>query len=513
MASSSSGEPAPVRASGGEQQAPGEAQGESLSAKATRASAITLSSFIGAQMLRLGGNLVLTRLLFEEAFGLMALVYVFMTGLQLFSDVGIGPSLIQSKRGEEPAFQDTAFTLQAGRGVVLFVIACAAAAPYAMAYGAPELRTLLPATAVSALLAGLISTNLHTLNRKLSMTRLAIVELVSQAAALVAMIAYAWYSRSVWALVCGALTLNFVNMVLSHSILPGRRNRFGWDKSCARELFTFGRWIFLSTALSFLAAQSDRLIFGKLITLRELGIYNIAIMMASLPATGLARLSNSVIFPVFSQLFQRGENVDRAFRDVRKPLMLVGGFLVSALIAGGPVLIELLYDERFHEAGWMLQLLGVGSWFGFLEYTIMAGLLAAGRTKWIAAGAGARLIGIGVLIPGGFMLGGFPGALIGYAGSDVIRLIVSMLGAGRLGIRSWSQDFFMTFVVAVAAAVGHWASQQVMPHVPPGIVGELARAAAVGIAVSAVWLPLGLGYFAERRKRRAAAAAGVTTPA
>jgi hypothetical protein len=54
-----------------------------------RGSMLTVISFGGQNALRLGSNLILTRLLFPEAFGLMALVQVFMTGLQMFSDLGI----------------------------------------------------------------------------------------------------------------------------------------------------------------------------------------------------------------------------------------------------------------------------------------------------------------------------------------------------------------------------------------------------------------------------------------
>jgi hypothetical protein len=55
----------------------------------------------GSQALRLLSNLILTRLLFPEAFGLMAIVTAVMTGLQLFSDLGVGPSVIQNESGEE----------------------------------------------------------------------------------------------------------------------------------------------------------------------------------------------------------------------------------------------------------------------------------------------------------------------------------------------------------------------------------------------------------------------------
>lgn len=475
---------------------------ESLGSRATRASVISLTSYIAAQVLRLCGNLILTRMLFEEAFGLMALVGVFLQGLQLFSDMGIGPNLIQSKRGEEPAFQDTAWTIQAGRGVLLWSLACIGAAPFATLYDAPQLRALLPVTAASALLAGLNSTKLFMLNRSLSMARLAAVELASQAMALVSMVAWAWFDRSVWALVSGAIAVNGTNMVLSHVMLPGRRNRFHWDRPSARELFRFGRWIFLSTALSFLAAQSDRLIFGKLISLRLLGVYNIAQMAAQMPATALGRLINTVVFPVLSRMFENGEDIDRTFRRVRYPLLLVGGYLISGFIAGGPVIIDLLYDERFHEAGWMLQLLSISGWFGVLEYSLMAGLLAAGRTAWIAGGAGARLAALIVMIPVGYSVGGFPLALLGFACTDAVRLFVSIIATRRLGIRSWPQDFWMSCIVGVAGYAGHLASEQTAMHVAPGFTGELMRAASVFGTVTLIWLPLAAGYFMKRRMGR-----------
>jgi O-antigen/teichoic acid export membrane protein len=83
------------------------------------------------QALRLGSNIVLAWLLFPEAFGLMLLVNVFMQGLQMFSDIGIGPSIIQNKRGNDPDFLNTAWTIQAIRGFVLWFIACVLAWPIA----------------------------------------------------------------------------------------------------------------------------------------------------------------------------------------------------------------------------------------------------------------------------------------------------------------------------------------------------------------------------------------------
>ena len=74
---------------------------------------------IGIQLLR---SVILTRLLFPEAFGLMALGSVVGTAAQMFADVGIQPSLVQSKRGEDEKFIQTAWTIQVIRGLSLIHI-------------------------------------------------------------------------------------------------------------------------------------------------------------------------------------------------------------------------------------------------------------------------------------------------------------------------------------------------------------------------------------------------------
>ena len=94
--------------------------------RAERGALWVVVGYGGAQLIRLLGNLILTRLLFEEAFGVMALMSTVLQGLELFSDIGIGPSLIQNER-QDDSFVNTAWTMQAARGVAIWLVACAVA--------------------------------------------------------------------------------------------------------------------------------------------------------------------------------------------------------------------------------------------------------------------------------------------------------------------------------------------------------------------------------------------------
>ena len=99
-------------------------QSESLMKRVVKGSVWTLGGYAISQVVRLGNNFLLARLLFPKAFGLMALVYTFLIALQMFSDIGINLSIIQNKRGDDPKFLNTAWTLQVFRGLILWAWFC-----------------------------------------------------------------------------------------------------------------------------------------------------------------------------------------------------------------------------------------------------------------------------------------------------------------------------------------------------------------------------------------------------
>ena len=126
-------------------------------------------------MLRLGSNLILTRLLVPEMFGLMTLLYVFITALHLFSEVGIGTSVIQNKRGQERDFLNTAWTLQVCRDVILWFCTLLLAWPIAQLYQQPKFLWLMPVVGLGTVISAFNSTSVFTLNRNMAFGQLTIL--------------------------------------------------------------------------------------------------------------------------------------------------------------------------------------------------------------------------------------------------------------------------------------------------------------------------------------------------
>ena len=177
--------------------------GQGLMARVLRSASWMMIGYGGSQALRLAANLVLARLLFPEAFGLMALVTVVTVGLSLFSDVGIGPSIAQNSRGDDPDFLNTAWSIQVLRGFGLWAFTLVLAWPMAWFYAAPELLYYLPIAGIGLAIAGFNPTRIETAHRHLLVGRVTLLDLAAQLIGVGSMVLLAWLSGSVIALVLG----------------------------------------------------------------------------------------------------------------------------------------------------------------------------------------------------------------------------------------------------------------------------------------------------------------------
>lgn len=356
--------------------------GQGLMARVLRSTSWLILGYGSSQALRLAANLILARLLFPEAFGLMALVTVVTVGLSLFSDVGIGPAIAQNPRGDDPDFLDTAWSIQVFRGAALWALTALLAWPLAQFYNSPELIYYLPIAGLGLVIAGFNPTRIETAHRHLLVGRVTMLDLAAQAIGVGSMVLLAWVSGSVLALVLGSVIQAGAKLILTHCYLPGHRNRFQWDPSAAKELIHFGKWIFLSTAFWFLTSQGDRAILGKFISLETLGVYNIGFFLASFPMLLGHAVNQRLMIPIYRNKPAAASASNRK-KQRQLRACLTGGVLVLLLAMAwlGPWLVDLLYDPRYAQAGAMMVLVSLALIPAVITMTYDQAALAAGDSR------------------------------------------------------------------------------------------------------------------------------------
>lgn len=394
----------------------------SLKRRVLSASAWSIAGYGLSQIIRFGSNLLMTRLLVPEVFGIMAISSIVMVGLAMFSDLGLKQCVIQSKRGDDATFLNTAWVMQIIRGVVLWILASivgmivllanfAGAVPKDTTYADPRLSYVIFALSFTALISGFQSTKLLEANRTLSLGFVTRMGIVVQVIGLLCTLAWVLIDRSIWALVAGNIFGALLMALFTHIWLPGIRNRWEWDRSAFREIIQFGKWIFLSSILGFLVSNGDRLLLGGLVSATVLGVYTIAFSIFNSVEQLLNKFITDVLFSAFSEIArERPLELRRTYYKLQIVISSSIYFFSGVLMFSGQQLVDLLYDHRYQQAGWMLSALAIA----IVAVSFNLGftcLLALGLARLFAFAIAVRAMTLFVSVPLGFQFFGVTGAV------------------------------------------------------------------------------------------------------
>ncbi len=406
---------------------------------------ITLT-YIAQQFLRLFSNIVLAWLLAPALLGTMLLINTLRTGGELLTDVGVGQSIVNNRRGNEPAFYNTAWTIQIVRGLILFVLAMLLTVPIARGYDNPELLILLPAVAPVFILTGLTSPSRFLLQKRLEVRKLALFDLGSAVFGALVQIALAYYMPTIWALIWGLLIGTAVPAAASFFLIDWRSHRLRWEGEAVRAILHFGKWIFLSSLIYFLAMNFDRLYFASAVSLTLLGIYGIARTFADTVTQFFQRVGSLLIFPKVSATAQRGYDLQRAIRPVRLATLLLAAVGLAFGIAIADIFVYFVYDPRYHAAGLILAILLFGSWFGILAAIADAMMMGVGKPAGVAFSNAGKLAVIVVALTWVLPRYGMNAALFAFVFADAARYAMLAWQKRSVGLSFLRQDAALTIL-------------------------------------------------------------------
>lgn len=423
--------------------------------RVVQASAWRSGAYFLSKALQVASNVILASLLAPAVFGLLALSDAVLRGLRMFSEIGVGPAIIQSSHWRDESFLNTAWTLHAIRGLGIWMVATAVAYPMSILYGERALAFLLPAMGVTAAIRALDSTVIFTLNRQLLEKQRVVLHVAERVVTRGVAIAIALVWPSVWAIVAGAILGSIFECVASHRLLPSHRHRFEIDREAARAIGRFGIWIFVGTVIAFFGQQIDRLLLGKLGSLGVLGVYSIALGLAQLPKEAASQLSQQILYPVLTDAVHRDALTFRRRLSQARSLILPGGILcVLGVIFIAPWFFASFYDNRYRDAAWIAPLASIGVWFALLNGSIHHALMALGATRPLAVSGAVKLFagGLGCLV--GFELFGLPGFVVGIALGEFGQHLYDSLALASHGVSLIWQDAGYSLLLLAGAVVG-----------------------------------------------------------
>jgi O-antigen/teichoic acid export membrane protein len=439
--------------------------GVSLSRRLSGAAAWVVFGAGAAHIIRLGGNLIVTRLLAPEMFGLVAVAGLVPMILSMLSDIGFRENVCRSPRGDDQEFLNTLWAVQITRGAalwggclvistILYGIGLTGWLSPQSTYGDPKLPWVIAVSSMSIVISSFHSTKVFSENRHFRIKQLLRIELLTQVIGLVVMIAIAWATGSIWSILISGLVTSIVYVLFSHFWLPGENNRLAWSKDHVTEIMTFGKWLVWSSAFTVLASNGDRILLGAFVSAQILGFYTIAANLAGAVDLLVGQIFSRVVMPGFSEVARTNpERLAGAYHKIRArfdPLMLgLSGFLFAA----GHVAINIMYDTRYKAAGSILEILALGLIIS--RYALAQSVyLATNRPQYLVWLNVTRFVSIYALVPVGFYFFGLTGALFAIAFREVITVPMILYFNSKYKINNWMLELKVLMAWPVGYGIG-----------------------------------------------------------
>lgn len=308
----------------------------------------------GAQGVTFLVTIVLARLLAPEVYGLMALVTVLITVLQVFVDSGMGNALIQKKDADDLDFSSVFFfNLVMCISLYLLLFFCA---PFiATFYHNPELTPVIRVLGITLLIAGVKNVQQAYVSRKLQFKRFFFATLGGTIGAAVIGIAMAYMGFGIWALVAQ----NLFNTMLDTVILwltVRWRPKLIFSFARLKGLLRYGWKLLTSALLHTFYTNLRTLIIGRLYTPTDLAYYEKGQSFPTLVVSNINASIDSVLLPTMSGVQDSRETV----KSITRRAIMTSSYLMWPMMVGLAVvakpLVVLLLTEKWLAAVPFLQI-------------------------------------------------------------------------------------------------------------------------------------------------------------
>ena len=415
----------------------------------------TTFTFALQALIRLVSSLVLTRVLLPEAYGIITILLSILYVIGNILDTNVTLFIVRDKNAEQPRYLNTAWTMRVSRSVlssaVLFVCAPLIATKI---YDLPTLILPLRVFSLWFLIDGFESMAFPLAIRRKQARLQMYSELAASILSTTFSIVYCYRYHTFWGIAFALLLNRLIMTVLSHQFYRDLRPRFFIDLAAAREILIYSKFTVPSSLLTLGLNQFDKVIFLRLFDLRLLGIYGLAGNLAGSIEALISKISQAVLYPRCAHYFR--ENPDTAAKRyyTENTKLFVGILAMPASVAGAAhLIITLLYDPRYAQAGSVLQALAIRAVLLALASTGEDFLISAGQFHVILVGNVLRTawIVLGSLI--GYYFLGFMGFVYGLSLSGLPPLIYYMWLQRSKGMLIAKYEFYkIAFVLAVGIA-------------------------------------------------------------
>ncbi len=348
----------------------------------------------GFQMLML---VILARLLAPRHFGLLGIALVSLAATKQFTNIGVNAALIHNNEDNVDSYLDTTWSLEAGRGLLLFGVLFLGAPYIAGFFGEPRATWVVRLIGLNPLLYGLRNPAVVYFSKDLAFHKEFVYSASGGLAQFVVGVGWALLSPTVWALVAAFVASELVRTVLSYLLDDYRPwPRFDWAD--ARELIDYGKWITTGSIIYFLYSRGDDAFVGWFLSATALGFYQYAYQLADAPSTEVSESISRITFPAYAELQEDSAKLRDMFLKTTRFTAFLAFPMALGIALVTPSFVPAVLGAEWTPMIRTMQLLALYGLFHAITRNFGSLWKAIGRPDLVTKLGVVRVVCIGALI-------------------------------------------------------------------------------------------------------------------
>jgi PST family polysaccharide transporter len=352
---------------------------EDLKGRSVRGGVMTFAAQVIKFILAMGSTMVLARLLKPEDFGLVAMVFAVTSFVGLFKDAGLSMATVQRPDINHDQIS-TLFWINISISLLLMVATAALAPAIVWFYDESRLLWITLVSAGTFIFGGLTVQHQALLRRQMRFTVLAVIQIVSMTAGIIAAITIALLTNSYWALVIMPATAAATNAILVW-VFCNWRPRGPHRGTGVRPLLTFGFNMLAGSVIWNLNQNIYLLFVGRALGAGELGYFSKAYRLMLVLLRKLNAPLYSVSFPALSALQKHPQRFREYYRRAIGTMALLSMPVAVLLVVAAEHAVLTIFGDQWIKSVPVCRALGPAAFLGAINLSIAAVIIPIGKPE------------------------------------------------------------------------------------------------------------------------------------
>lgn len=306
-------------------------------------------------------SVIIARMITPEAYGLVAMLGIFMALGQAFTGLGFSAALVQRKDITQDD-ETSVFVINVIAGLFITIFLCAISPFVAQFFGQEILVSMLCVQSLGILVASTGLVQFALISRQLKFHVGAIIEMVATIFSGIVGISMAYLGYGVWSLVGLGLSREIVRTAAAWIAVRWRpRGRFSMERVAL--MWDYCSKLLYSSLLHHIATNLHTVVIGRIFAPAALGLYARASGLQALPTGVVTGIVQRVAFPLFSKHQDDKLFLLKSIRKQIRLLVLIVSLIMALLGLLASELIPWLFGPQWVGAAPLLEIICIAGIF------------------------------------------------------------------------------------------------------------------------------------------------------